>query len=47
MPRVSLGVILAGDPEYVQKPNIFVKTLGGICNTDLFPVALVLSHLLL
>lgn len=31
MPRVSLGVILAGDPEYVQKPNIFVKTLGGIC----------------
>lgn len=31
MARVSLGIILPGDPECVQKPNVFVKILEIIC----------------
>ena len=31
MARVTLGVILPGNPECVQKPNLFVKVLGFIC----------------
>ena len=31
MARVSLGVILPGNPDCVQKPNIFIRILGIIC----------------
>ena len=48
MARVSLGVILPGNPKCVQKQNFFVKILGFICRVGgIFGVVAMLACFIL
>lgn len=49
MARVSLGVILPGDPKYIQKPHIFVQVLGVICKYGWIasPIGIIVSLILM